>query len=74
MVCLYSLSVVIMSLAKTAEPIEIPFGLWTSTRVGPEGPDPHMGMGNFEGGEGPIVKYIEYRPCAAAMRPFVKLL
>jgi len=31
--------------------------------------------GNFEEAEGrPIVKYREYRPCAAAMRPFVKLL
>jgi len=35
-----------------AEPIEMPFGL--RTRVGPEnhvldgGPDPPMGMGNFE--------------------------
>ena len=33
-----------------------------------------MGMGNFEGKGWPIVKCREYRPCAAAMRPFVKLL
>jgi len=37
--------------AKTAEPIEIPFGLWT---LGPRnhvldgGPDPPMGMGKYE--------------------------
>ena len=42
--------------------IEMPFGL--RTRVGPRnhvldgGPDPSMGMGNFEGGKGrPIVKH-----------------
>jgi len=33
-----------------------------------------MGMGNFEGKGRPIVKYREYCPYAAAMRPFVKLL
>jgi len=39
---------------KTAQPIEIPFGL--RTRMGPRnhvldgGPDPPMGSGNFEGG------------------------
>jgi len=41
-----------VSPAKTAKPIEMPFGLWT--RVGPSkhvldgGPDPHAN-GNFEG-------------------------
>ena len=50
------LSVTLVSPAKTAEPIEMPFGLWT--QVGPrnhvldEGPDPPMGRGNFEGGRG----------------------
>ena len=43
-----------MSPAKTAELIEMPFGLWT--RVGPGnrvldgGPDPPMERGNFESG------------------------
>jgi len=46
------LSVTIVS-HKTAEPIEIPFGLWTG--VGPRnhvldgGPDPFMKRGKFEG-------------------------
>jgi len=55
-------SVTLVSPAKTAELIEMPFGL--RTRVGPGnhvldgGPDPPMGRGNFEGGKGrPIVKY-----------------
>jgi len=54
-------SVTLVSAVKTAEPIEMPFGL--STRVGPGnhvldwGPDPPMGRGNFEGKKGrPIVK------------------
>jgi len=48
-----------VSPAKTAEPIEMPFGL--RTWVGPGnhvldgGPDPPMGRGNFEAGRG--VKY-----------------
>jgi len=53
-VCLsVCLSATIVSHAKTAEPIEMPLGLWT--RVGPRnyvldgGPDPHA-KGNFEGG------------------------
>ena len=33
-----------------------------------------MEKGNFEGNGWPIVKYTEYSPCAAAMRPFDKLL
>jgi len=46
-------SVTLVSLAKTAGPIEMLFGL--RTRVGPRnhvldgGPDPPMGRGNFEG-------------------------
>jgi len=55
-------SVTLVSPAKTAEPIEMPFELWT--RVGPcihvSDGDPNllMGMGNFEGRKGrPIVKY-----------------
>jgi len=58
------LSVTLVSHAKTATPIEMPFGL--RTRVGPGnhvldgGQDPPMGRGNFEGGKGhPIVKYRE---------------
>jgi len=49
-------SVTLVSPAKTAAPIEMPFGL--TTRVGPEnhvldgGPDPPMGRGNFEGRRG----------------------
>ena len=47
--------------AKTAEPIEMPFGL--RTRVGPgnhvlDGVQiPPMGMGDFEGERRPVVKY-----------------
>ena len=48
-----------MSSAKTAAPIDMPFGL--VTRFGPgnhvldRGPDPLMGRGNFEGEGAPIV-------------------
>jgi len=56
------LSVALVDPAKTAEPIEMPFGL--RTRVGPRnhildgGPDVPTGRGNFEGGKGrPIVNY-----------------
>jgi len=72
------LSVTIVSLAETAEPIKMPFGLWT--RVGPRnyvldgGPGPSMGRGNFQGEGRPIVKGREYCPCAAATQLFVKLL
>jgi len=55
-------SVTLVSPAKTAEPIKMPFG--SGTRVGPGnhvldwGPDPPMGRDNFEGEKGrPIVKY-----------------
>ena len=52
------LSVTLMSPAKTAVPIEMPFGL--SIRMDPGnylglirwGPDPPMGRGNFEGERG----------------------
>ena len=49
-------SVTLVSPAKMAEPIEMPFGL--RTRLGPGNivldgaPDPPMGSGNFEGGRG----------------------
>ena len=44
------MSVALVSHAKTAEPIEMPFGL--RILVGPEnhgGPDPLMGRDNFKG-------------------------
>ena len=63
-----------MSPAKTAAPIEMPFGL--GTRVGPKnhvldgGPDPPMGMGNFEEGKGrPIVKYRDTLRSSVQKRP-----
>ena len=51
-----------MSAAKTAEPIEMPFGLRTRVGLGNHvlngGPDNPMGRGNFEGEkERPIAKY-----------------
>ena len=56
------LSVILVSPAKTAAPIELPFRL--RTWVGPGkhvldgGPDPHMGRGKFLAENGsPIVKY-----------------
>ena len=61
---LYGFSAV--TCAKTAEPIEIPFGLWT--RVGPR---KHVLGGAHIGATWRIRSN---RPCAAAMRPFVKLL
>jgi len=65
------LSVTLVNLAKTAEPIEMPFGL--RTWLGPRdhvldgGSDPPMGMGKFGGGENgrPIVKYRDFLPCSA---------
>ena len=63
---------------KTAEPIEMPFRLWI--RVGPRNrvvdwsPDPN-GKGQFDGKRAAHCKVLGlYRPCAAAMQPFVKLL
>ena len=66
-VCLsVCLSVMIMSPAKTAEPIEMPFGMWTwvdrSKRV-------------LDGAHIAASWRIRLnRPCAAAIRPIVKLL
>ena len=61
-----SVSVTLVSPAKTAEPIELPFGL--RTWVGPGNhvldgsPDPSMGRGKFLGENGrPIVKYRDTR-------------
>ena len=71
-------SVAVVSPAKTAEPIEMPFGL--ITRVGPrnhvlDGSQNSPSEGAILEGKGrPIVKYMKCRPCAAAMRPVVKLL
>ena len=71
------LSVTIVSPAKTAEPIEMLFEV--RTQVGRRNyvlDEVHipMGRGNFEGEVRPIVKYRDYHPWVAAMRPFVKLL
>jgi len=57
-----SLSVTLVSPAKTAAPIELPFGLRTwvgpGNHVSDGGPDPPMGRGKFLGENGrPIVKY-----------------
>jgi len=51
--------------AKTAEPIEMPFGLWA--RMDPrnhvlDGVQIPMRMGNFEGEGWPIVKYRDALP------------
>jgi len=47
-----------MSLAKVAELITMPFGLWTQVdprnHVIDDGPDPNAWMDNFEGENGPI--------------------
>ena len=58
-----------MSSAKTAAPIEMPFGL--RTRVGPRdgSPDPPMGMDNFEGEGAPIVKYRDTLRSSVQKRP-----
>jgi len=58
-----------------AEPIKIPFGVWT--QVGPrnhvlDGVQIPMVRGNFEAEGDPVYK--EYHECSAAMRPFVKFL
>ena len=45
-------SVIVMSPTNTAEPVEMPFGLWASmgsrNRILDGGPDPSMGSGNIE--------------------------
>ena len=67
MVCLSDgLSVTIVSPAKTAEPIEMPFGLWT--RVGPRN---HVLDGVHIGATWQIRLN---RPRAEAMQPYIKLL
>jgi len=42
-----------VSFTKAAEPIEIPFGVWTAVgkrnHVSDRGPDTHNGRGNFQG-------------------------
>ena len=55
-----------MSPAKTAEPIEMPFGL--RTRVGARNHVLHgvqipHGKGNFEGKTAPIAKHKDFLPC-----------
>jgi len=61
-----------------AELIEKPFGLWT--RVDPRdhildrGPDDPMEKGKFEGHGTAHCKVKRILPCAAAMRPLVKIL
>jgi len=63
----------LVSLAKMAEPIEMPFGLRTLAGPGNHvldgGPDP-MVRGNFEGGKGrPIVKYKDTLQSAKTAEP-----
>ena len=73
-VCLsVGLYVTIVSPAKTAEPIEMTFGCRLGWAQGTMSRSYH-GKGQFWGKGRRIVKYKKYRPCAAAMRPFVKLL
>ena len=51
-------SVTLVSPAKTAEMIEMPYGLRTLVGPGNHGSDPPHTKGNFEGVKGhPIVKY-----------------
>ena len=66
-ICLsVGLSLTNVSRAKTAEPIEVPFVLWT--RVGPRShvldgdPDSPMQWGNLRGKGWPIVKYGDLLP------------
>jgi len=67
---------VIVSAAQTAEPIEMPFGLWTWVGhcVLDGGPDRSCEAVILRGKGRTIVKYRECRLCAAATRPFVELL
>jgi len=60
------LSVTVMSPVKTAESIDMPFGIWT--RVGPR----KQVLGGVQ--TGATWRMPLKRPCAAAMRPAVKLL
>ena len=56
-VCLSVWNETIRYPAKTAGPIELPFGMWggvgDSHHVLDGGPDPHTVMGNFGAGNGP---------------------
>jgi len=68
-------SVTLVSPAKTAEPIEMPFGLWAGM-----GPRNHVLVGSPEmlrdvamATMGSAWRIRLNRPCAAAMRPYVKL-
>jgi len=64
-----------VSPVKTAEPVEMPFGLWAQVgsrnHVLDEGPDPPMGRGNFLREKGrPIVKYRTFGfSCAKTAEP-----
>jgi len=53
------MSVTLVSPAKTAEPIEMPFGLRTRAGQGNHvldgSPDPAMGRGNVDGGRGVLL-------------------
>ena len=60
---------------KAAEPIEVPFGVWTwvGTRnhVLDGGPDPHPVEGAILGGASwSTVKYREYRACGQYSQPY----
>jgi len=57
----------VINWAKKAEPIEVPFGLWT--RVGRRKHVLHA-LGHI----GTTWQIRLNRPCAAAMRPYIKLL
>jgi len=52
-----------VSRAKTSEPIELPFGMWT-----------RVGQGNALDTGAHWRNLVNNRPCMAAMRPYVKLL
>jgi len=60
-----SLSVTIVSPAKTAEPIETLYWVGQRNHALDGSSGPH-GRGNFEGKGRPIVKYRKYRPHVAA--------
>jgi len=72
------LSVTTVNPAKTAQPIEMPFGVWM--RVGPRNHvldgdrDPSWEGAILREKGQPIVKYRDYNLCGAAMWPFIKLL
>jgi len=58
-------------MCKTAEPIEMPFGLWAEAGMGPrshalERSRSPMGKGNFEEKGRPVVKYRDTELCKTA--------